>query len=135
MQCWGIQGMQLCLLCGRLHEERLAERASQHSALPGGAQHPLVPQPLSGQHLPQPRVTQRRHRRLGELERVVSHEQRSRRVQPSPPRCSTMSDEMKVGTRKLMVGSDAAALAQHAANRMVDAPACPIPGRRLCARR
>ena len=34
-----------------------------------------------------------------------------------------MSDEMKVGTRKV-AGSDAAALAQHAANRMVDAPAC-----------
>jgi len=42
MQCWGIQGMQLCLLCGRLDEERLAERASQHSALPGGAQHKAI---------------------------------------------------------------------------------------------
>ena len=45
MQCWGIQGMQLCLLCWRLDEKRLAERASQNSALPGGAQRPLVPDP------------------------------------------------------------------------------------------
>ena len=69
--------MQLCLLCGWLDQQRQTQRASQHGALPGGAQQPLLPQPLSGQHLPQLRIAQRRNSRLGKLERIVRHEQRS----------------------------------------------------------
>ena len=67
--------MQLCLLCGWLDQQRQTQRASQHGALPGGAQQPLLPQPLSGQHLPQLRIAQRRNSRLGKLERIVRHEQ------------------------------------------------------------